>query len=212
MTHDDLNLLSNIFSQLNHKYRNKVGRICAILLLVSDVFELQISGKVLKSRTKHLRNWQSTFNINFDFAVNAKTDLTRQVFETSYYEYQDTNVGIYPNFLINCTSVIRFEDFNIEYCSKGTDSGTMKFTSNFFGRDSGQNRESVEVPMLHFNTFQHFEVTQTKTEDGSGLITINQNGETQHTLTDSRINRDAIIKIETNINSFATLKDVKITE
>lgn len=161
----------------------------------------------MTSLQKKLANWKGTFEISFEFAVNSKIDLTKQVYKKSYYEIQDVEESS-PTRSISCISLIRFDDFNIEYCSKGQNVGNFKFTTNFYGLDeSGSQRKSIEIPLNDFNTFYSTEVKQGI--DGTVDIKIN---DIQHSLLDTRLHRDAIVKIENNVNPFATLKDVRIKE
>ena len=86
--------------------------------------------------------------------------------------------------------------------------GNLKFTTNFYGLDeSGSQRKSIEIPLNDFNVFYSTEVKQGI--DGNVDIKIN---DIQHSLLDTRLHRDVIVKIENNVNPFATLKDVRIKE
>ena len=155
-----------------------------------------------------LKNWRGTFEIQFEFAVHFKADLTKQVYRQSYYEIPNVVQESSPSHTITCTSLIRFDDFNIEYCSKGQDAGKLKFTANFYGVDhTGSQRKSVEIPLNEFDVFYPVEVTQSI--DGTVTIKIDDK---QHSLTDTRLNHNVIVKIESNVNRFATLKDVRIKE
>ena len=160
----------------------------------------------MTSLQKNLRNWKGTFEINFDFAVHSKIDLTKQVYQKSYYEIQDIEESDFIT--IACISLIRFDDFNIEYCSNGQNVGNLKFTTNFYGLDeSGSQRKSIEIPLNEFNVFYSTEVKQ----DLNGNVDIKIN-DVQHSLVDTRLHRDVIVKIENNVNPTATLKDVTIKE
>ena len=164
-----------------------------------------------------LKNWKGTFEIQFDFAVHFKADLTKQVYRQSYYEIPNVVQESSPSHTITWTSLIRFDDFNIEYCSKGQDAGKLKFTANFYGVDHtdnffpysnpGTHKKSVEIPLNEFDLFYPVEVTQSL--DGTVTIKIDDK---QHSLTDTRLNHNVLVKIESNVNRFATLKDVRIKE
>ena len=83
----------------------------------------------------------------------------------------------------------------------------MDHTDNFNPMDTGSHRKSVEIPLNEFDLFYPVEVTQSI----DGTVTINIDDK-QHTLTDTRLNHNVIVKIESNVNRFATLKDVRIKE
>ena len=168
-------------------------------LTCSDEFDLHVTGKVTTSRYKRLRDWKGTSQIRFEFEAHSGANLTRNTTKENYYH-----------------DFLRFEDFNIEYCScspenncRRGDAGYLKFTTNFNDYDS-VDRASVQFPSFGLNETQHVEVML----DRTGVIKIKVNSQTKH-LVDNEIDkkRSILIKVKpSTINDFATIMNVRITE
>ena len=65
-------------------------------LVCSNIFDLEITGKVSNIHWKNLTDWKGTFEIKFDFVLN----------------YQPWNH--------RCQEFLRFGNFLIEFCTEGT--------------------------------------------------------------------------------------------
>ena len=200
-------------------------------LICTGDMDFQITGQVRTSHYKRLRDWKGTFQIQFEFSVQSLTNLTRETDEKSYYDAD------FPRWsergqkmVVSCREFLRFEDFNIEYCSckpswfgfgANSVAGSLKFTTNFYASyEQMEDRQgrlvalppidrlSTEFPTFNLNEIQHVEVTL----DGTGMIKIKVNSEIKQ-LMDKRLERDVPIKVDpTYIKSFATIMNVKITE
>ena len=188
-----------------------LGEIVIGDLTCSEDLDLQITGEVMTSRLKTLDDWKGTLQIRFEFKTHSVTNLTRSTTKENYYEdYED-----YNDIIVNCIGFLRFEDFNIEYCScssnhncrRGYHAGYLKFTTNFYGNNDAD-RASVQFQSFGLNETQHVEVIL----DSTGVIKIKVNSQTKH-LVDNRIDEYVGIKIEpSTINSFAKIMNVRITE
>ena len=177
-------------------------------LTCSDDLDLQITGKVTTNREKKLFDWKGTFQIRFEFEAHSVTNLTRNITKEKYYGDRYNSDVI----IVNCQGFLMIEDFNIEYCScspnhncRLSDVGYLKFTTNFDGVD----RASVQFPSFGLNETQPVEVML----DRTGVIKIEVNSQIKH-LVDNRIDKRLYIQSikPSNINAFATIMNVRITE
>ena len=177
-------------------------------LTCSDDLDLQITGKVTTNREKKLFDWKGTFQIRFEFEAHSVTNLTRNITKEKYYGDRYNSDVI----IVNCQGFLMIEDFNIEYCScspnhncRLSDVGYLKFTTNFDGVD----RASVQFPSFGLNETQPVEVML----DHTGVIKIEVNSQIKH-LVDNRIDKRLYIQSikPSNINAFATIMNVRITE